>query len=42
MKMDCRGSAECQNWEMNDKMVILEFILNELNDKITNSAYLLH
>ena len=24
MKMDNRDSAECQNWEKNDKMVILE------------------
>ena len=24
-----------------DKMVILEFVLNELNDKIVNSAHLL-
>ena len=28
MKMDGRDSAECQNWEKKDKMVILEF-LNE-------------
>ena len=38
MKMDGQDSAECQNWEMKDKMVILEFVLNELNDKITNSV----
>ena len=24
MKMDGRESAECQNWEMKDKMVIFE------------------
>ena len=24
MKMDGRDSVECQNWEMKDKMVILE------------------
>ena len=36
MKMDGQDSVECQNWEMKDKMVILEFVLNELNDKITN------
>ena len=24
MKMDGRDSAECQNWEMKDKIVILE------------------
>ena len=24
MKMDGRDSAECKNWEKNDKMVILE------------------
>ena len=28
MKLDGRDSAECQNWEKKDKMVILEF-LNE-------------
>ena len=38
MKMDGQNSAECQNWEMKDKMVILEFVLNERNDKITNSV----
>ena len=38
MKMDGQNSAEFQNWEMKDKMVILEFVLNELNDKITNSV----
>ena len=38
MKMEGRNSAECQNWEMKDKMIILEFVLNELNDKITNSV----
>ena len=38
MKMDCRDSAECQNWEMKDKMVILEIVLNELYDKIKNSV----
>ena len=25
MKMDGRDSAECQNWEQKDKIVILEF-----------------
>ena len=34
MKMDCRDSAECQNWEKKDIMVILEFVLNENNAKI--------
>ena len=29
MKMDGRDSAECQNWEKKDKMVINE---NDLND----------
>ena len=28
MKMDGRDSAECQSWEMNDKMVILEIDLS--------------
>ena len=27
--------------KIRDKMVILEFVLNELNDKIMNSAHLL-
>ena len=34
MKMDGRDSAECQNWGKKDIDVILEFVLNELNDKI--------
>ena len=34
MKTDDRDSAECQNWEKNDIMVILEFVLNENNAKI--------
>ena len=38
MKIDSQNSAECQNWDMEDKMVNLEFVLNELNDKITNSV----
>ena len=29
MKMDGRGSVECQNWEKRDIMVILEFVLND-------------
>ena len=29
MKMDGRDSAECQNWEKRDIMVILEFVLND-------------
>ena len=33
MKMDGRDSAECKNWEKNDKMVILEFVLNEEKTK---------
>ena len=28
MKMDDRDSAECQNWEKKDKMVILEIDLS--------------
>ena len=32
MKMDDRDSAECQNWEYRDKMVILE-VVKSLNDK---------
>ena len=34
MKIDGRDSVECQNWEKNDIMVILEFVLNENNAKI--------
>ena len=34
MKMGGRDIAECQNWEKNDIMVILEFVLNENNAKI--------
>ena len=38
MKMDGRDSAECQNWEKKDIMVIIEFVLNENNVKIVYSA----
>ena len=34
MKMDGRDSAECQNWEKNDIIGIMEFVLNEEKDKI--------
>ena len=27
-KMDGRDRAECQNWEMKDKMIILEIVVN--------------
>ena len=37
MKMDGRDSAECQNWEKNDEMVIL----NVLNDNKTKSCIVL-
>ena len=33
MKMDGRDSAECQNWENNDIMVIIEIVVNENNAK---------
>ena len=33
MKMDGRNSAECQNWEKKDKMVILEFDLSHKRPK---------
>ena len=33
MKMDDRDSAEYKNWEKRDKMVILEFVLNEEKTK---------
>ena len=42
MKMEGRDSAKCQNWEKKDMKVILDFVLNELNDKILNSNHLLH
>ena len=42
MKMDGQNSAECQNWEKKNMTVILEFVLNELKDKILNSNHLLH
>ena len=41
MKMDGRDSAECQNWEKKDIMVIIEFVLNENNAKIVYGAHLL-
>ena len=33
MKIDGRDSAECQNWEKRDIMVILEFDLNDNKTK---------
>ena len=33
MKMDGRDSAECQNWEKKDIMVIIEIVVNEDNAK---------
>ena len=33
MKMDGRDSAECQNWENRDIMVILKFNLNDNKTK---------
>ena len=41
MKMDSQASAKCRKSKLRDKMVILEFVLNELNDKIMSSAHLL-
>ena len=41
MKMDGRDSAECQNWEKKDIMVIIEIVLNENNAKIVHSTHLL-
>ena len=38
MKMDGRDSAECQNWEKKDIVVIMEIDLNEEKDKIVNSC----
>ena len=34
MKMDGQDSAECQNWEKKDIMVIIEIVVNENNAKI--------
>ena len=33
MKMDDRDSAECQNWEKRDIVVILEIVLNDNKTK---------
>ena len=41
IKMDGRGSVECQKWENKDIMVMIEFVLNENNAKIVYSACLL-
>ena len=41
MKMDDRDSAECQNWEKKNIMVIIEIVLNENNAKIVYSTHLL-
>ena len=41
MKMDGRDSAECQNWEKKNIMVIIEIVLNENNAKIVYSVHLL-
>ena len=38
MKMEGRDSAECQNREKRDKMVILE-VVKSLNDKIATVAF---
>ena len=40
MKMDCRDSAECQNWEKKNKMVIFEKVKSQ-KDKILNRTCLL-
>ena len=40
MKMDGRDSAECQNWEKRDIMVILEFVSND--NKTNWNSDLLH
>ena len=38
VEMDGRNSAECQNWEKMDKMVILG-VVKSLNDKIATVAF---
>ena len=38
MKMDGRDSAEYQNWEYKDIMVIFKFDFKSLKDKIVNSS----
>ena len=34
MKMDGRGSVECKNWEIKDKIVILEIYLSHKKTKL--------
>ena len=41
MEIDDQDSVKCRKSKLRDKMVILEFVLNELNDKIMNIAHLL-
>ena len=41
MKMDDQDNAKCRKSKLRDKMVILKFVLNDLNDKIVNSSHLL-
>ena len=38
MKMGGRDSAEYQNWERRDIIVILEFVLNDIIVKTLNSV----
>ena len=38
--MDGRGSAECQNWEMKDKIVIFGNLFKSQKDKIVNRTCL--
>ena len=33
MKIDCRDSAECQNWEMRDKIGIIEIVKSDNKTK---------
>ena len=35
MKMDCRDSVECQNWEKRDITIIFGKVFKSLDDKTT-------
>ena len=39
MKMDGRDSAECQNWDNRDIILILEFDLNDNKTKMATGFF---
>ena len=41
MKMDGRDNAECQNWEMRDKIGIIKIVKLDNKTKKVNSSHLL-